>query len=172
MARAVMLFVLKLAVVSVVFFLLWKGSLPGGTEFWPGGVEELWFAWQMAVLRWLYGIFHLNAEIFNQAWQLARGYSLSIIPYLGLMVVGGPLKLRGRLLRGLYGLLIIAAWQICTPLILYFLQSTLGEGKSFFVGIFPVFMFSYALPFVLWVVFSRDRIEKWFTKRDSTPRTK
>jgi len=31
-----------------------------------------------------------------------------------------------------------------------------------------VFMFSYALPFVLWVLFSRERITQWFGSTSAT----
>ena len=169
MLRAVLLFILKLAAVSLVLFILWQGELPGGEAFWPDGLEGLWLAWQMAVLRWLYRVFGLNAETFNDAWLFARGYVLSVIPFLGLMIAGGPVRLKDRLLRTLYGLAVIGGWQVCTPLVLYVLRSHYGGGKTFFVGVFPVFMFSYALPFVLWVVFSRRRIEQWLAHVRPSP---
>lgn len=167
MIRAVLLFILKLALVSVALFILWQGELPGAGTFWPGGLEQLWLAWQMAVLRWVYRVFGMNGQTFNDAWLFARGYVLSVIPYLGLMIVGGPTGWRDRLLRGLWGLGVIALWQLITPLILYLLRGQYGGGKSFFIGVFPIFMFSYALPFVLWVVLSRRRIDQWLAQRQA-----
>jgi len=164
MVRAVLLFILKLAIVSAALFILWRGELPGAGAFWPGGVEQFWLAWQMALLRWLHRLLGMNAQTFNDAWLFARGYVLSVVPYLGLMIVGGPLSLRERLVRGLYGLGIIALWQVATPLVLYILRSHYGGGRTFFIGVFPIFMFSYALPFVLWVVLSRGRIEQWLAQ--------
>ena len=168
MVRAALLFIAKLVVVSIVLFALWQGSLPGLGEFWSGGMERPWMAWQKTVLLWFYQVFDLEKDAYNQAWRLARGYILSVIPFLGLMIVGGPPGIRRRLWWILLGLAVIGLWQLCTPLILYFLYVKFGGGKSFFVGIFPVFMFSYALPFVLWVVSSRNRIEQWFAHRQAS----
>ena len=167
MLRAALLLIGKLVLVSIALFVLWQGSVPALGEFWPGGLERPWMAWQKAVLLWFYQVFDLEKDTYNQAWRLSRGYILSVIPFLGLMIVGGPPGIRRRLLWSLLGLAIIALWQLCTPLILYILYGKFGGGKSFFVGIFPVFMFSYALPFILWVVSSRDRIEKWLSDRQT-----
>ncbi len=163
MARELMLLVLKLAAVSAILFIFWQGSLPGLGNFWPGGLEQYWLLWQKPVLRWFYRVLELNADSYNASWQLARGYVLSVIPFAGLMIVAGPPGWR-RLSWGVLGLAIIGCWQIATPLMLYLLQSRLGAGRSFFVGIFPVFMFSYSLPLILWVLFSRDRISRWFLR--------
>ncbi|MFC1475797.1 hypothetical protein ACFLQW_02195 [Candidatus Zixiibacteriota bacterium] len=163
MIRALVLLVLKLAGISAILFIFWQGSLPGLGTFWPGGLEQYWLSWQKPVLRWFYRVLELNADRYNTSWQLARGYVLSVMPFAGLMIVAGPAKWR-RLYWGVLGLAIIGCWQIATPLILYLLQSRLGGGRSFFVGIFPVFMLSYSLPLILWVLFARDRITQWFSR--------
>ncbi len=170
MVRPVLLFVLKLIAVSLVLFVLWQGAVPGLGSFWPGGLERPWLAWQKAVLRWFYQVLELDASTYNQAWRLARGYVLSVIPFVGLMMAAGPARVRQLLSRGLLGLAIIGCWQVLTPLVLYLLRSQYGGGKSFFVGIFPVFMFSYALPFILWILFSRDRIGRWFSQAKTSDR--
>lgn len=164
MTRALLLLALKLAMVAAVLFIFWQGTLPGLGNFWSGGLEQFWLSWQKPVLRWVYRVLSLDAATYNKSWQLARGYVLSVIPFIGLMIVAGPAGWR-RLTWGGLGLAIIGCWQTITPLILYLLRSQLGAGRSFFVGVFPVFMFSYSLPLVLWVLFSRDRIARLFSHR-------
>ncbi len=162
MMRVLAPLVLKLAAVSAALFILWQGTLPGNTAFWPGGLEQIWLAWQRPVLRWFYNAMNLDAATYNMSWQLARGYVLSVLPFVALMIVAGPAGWR-KAIFGLAGLVIIGCWQIITPPLLYLIRSQLGTGRSFYVGISPVFMFSYALPFVLWVIFSRDKIARWMT---------
>jgi hypothetical protein len=167
MLRILAPLVLKLAVVSAALFVVWQGAAPGLGTFWPGGLEQLWLSWQRPILRWVYGICALDAATYNTSWQLARGYVLSVLPFVALTIVAGPVGWR-RLTWGFTGLAIIGCWQLATPPLLYLLRSRLGSGRSFYVGISPVFMFSYALPFVLWVLFSRERVAGWFGAGTST----
>ena len=167
MIRILIPLVLKLAAVSAALFVLWLGTFPGVGVFWPGGLEQIWLSWQRPLLRVVYDLLELDADTYNKSWQLARGYVLSVLPFAALMLVAGP-RGRRRVGWGLLGVIIIGCWQLMTPPLLYLLRSRLGSGRSFYVGISPVFMFSYALPFVLWVLFSRERITQWFGSTSAT----
>lgn len=121
-------------------------------------------SWEAALLRWLRDLWQLDGNLLNQSWVLMRGQTMSVIPYLVLMVVLGSRKLLRRLIGGGAGLAAIGLWQVLTPLVLYGLAQLSSSERVFFVGIFPLFMLSYSLPFVLWLVFSRDRLHDLFSK--------
>ena len=141
MRRTLVLFVLKLVAASALFYVVWE---------WQG---QVWYAVLFReVALPVYGLFGITPESLREALNVTVERFYNILPFLSLMAAAWGISWRRRIIGILAGGVTILAWHIVFTAVVRGILSAHHFDPIAYRQLSPLFLFSDALPFVLWVV--------------------
>lgn len=152
MKEKLWLFVVKFILVSAPLFLLWQ---------WKGE------GWYLVFVNHLYSyifarILGLNIQFFAPPVAVF----LSLLAFVSLMIIAIGMSLRTKALRLLMGLLIMVLWHVILVEAVYLLHEGPGVPSPAFEKLSgPLYIFTGALPFVLWILLAREQVAGLFQRR-------
>jgi len=155
MKEKLWLFIVKFILISAPLFALWH---------WKG--QDWYLVFLDHLYRWLFiemagfniRFFAAPVDIFN-----------NLIPFVSLMIITKEFKLKTRLSRLVWGLLILIVWHMVLTEAVYLLHDDYGvPSKSYEKLSVPLYLFSETLPFVMWILLARKQIAGLFLRRKRT----
>jgi len=152
MKEKLWVFIVKFVAVSLTLFALW---------YWKGQTYYIKILDGLLtfVLITLSGLdieyFSYPVDIFN-----------NLIPFVSLMIITRDMKLRQRISKLGWGLLILILWHIILSQAIYLLHDQYQRAAELYEKLsVPLYLFSETLPFLLWILFARKQVVDLFMPR-------
>lgn len=147
MKRKLLRFFLSLIIVSAVL-----------TWFWFNGAQVSYALLFKPVAQFTFRL--LN--IYKSGVKLVIEHFTNIIPFIALSVSLPDVKIRKRLLRLLYGLLILMMVHFILIIAISRIYTSYELSPTAYKYMFPLFIINDALPLVLWFLFFSEEILRLF----------
>ena len=149
MKEKLLWFIAKFLIVSFVLFALW---------LWK--VEALYLYFLNGVIYPILTFFTLTIRYYYSPTE----FFYSLIPFISLMIITQGVKLKKRLVYSVLGFLIIMGWHVlCYEIVFELHQRYLHRKRFLDFAMKPFYLFSAALPFILWLVFLKNRLWTLFS---------
>ena len=146
------LFIVKFILISAPLFLLWR---------WKG--ED----WYLVLVNHLYSyIFAIILGLNIQFFAPPVAVFLSLLAYISLMIIATGMSVRTKVLRLSAGLLNMVFWHVILVEAVYLLHEGPGVPSPAFEKLSgPLYIFTGALPFVLWILLAQEQVAGLFQRR-------
>jgi len=152
MKEKLWLFIVKFILVSAPLFALWH---------WKGQGWYLVFLNHLLTLL-LIKIAGLNIQYFPSPVDIFN----NLIPFVSLMVITRDIRLKTRLSRLAWGLLILIVWHMILTEAVYLLHDEYGVPSQAYEKLsVPLYLLSGTLPFILWILFANKQVAGLFVRR-------
>lgn len=141
MRKNLTLFVIKLIAASACLYVLWE---------WKG---QRWYAlfFRQAALA-AYGLIGVQLAALRDALNITAERFFNILPFLSLMIAAWGITWQRRIIGTIAGLVILLVWHLSFTLVVQSIFNAHHFDQTAYKLLSPWFLFSDALPFVLWVV--------------------
>lgn len=150
MKRKLLRFFLSLIVVSAVL-----------TWFWFNGAQVSYALLFKPMAQFTFRLL----KIYKSGVKLVIEHFTNIIPFIALSVSLPDVEIRKRLLRLLYGLLILMVVHFILIIAVSGIYATYELSPTAYKFMFPLFIINDALPLVLWFLFFSEEILRLFRPR-------
>jgi hypothetical protein len=141
MRRILLPFVLKLIAASVLLYLVWE---------WKGRV------WYVLLFRDvatpICSLLGKELGTLRDALAITIDRFYNILPFLSIMVAAWGITWKRRVIGALIGFAVLVLWHVAFTLIVDAIITAHGLDATAYKELSPWFLFSDALPFVLWVI--------------------
>ena len=152
MKEKLWLFIIKFMLVSVPLFALWH---------WKGQDQYL-ILFNHLLTFLLITIAGFNIQYFPAPVDIFN----NLIPFVSLMIITKEFKLKTRLSRLAWGLLILIGWHMILTEAVYLLHEGYQMTSQAYQKLsVPLYLFSETLPLVLWVFFALKQVAGLFLRQ-------
>ena len=152
MKEKLWLFIVKFILVSAPLFLLWH---------WKGE------GWYLVFLNHVCTFLFIRILGFDiRFFAPPAPVLLSLLAFVSLMIIAIGMSVRAKALRLLVGLLIMVFWHVILVEAVYLLHEGPGVPSPAFEKLSgPLYIFTGALPFVLWILLAQEQVTGLFQSR-------
>jgi len=151
MREKLWLFIAKFLLVSLPLFVLW---------YWKG--QDLYIS---ILDDSLYFFLHTLLGV-NSDFTFPKDIFNNLIPFVSLMVITSGMKFKKRVTKLGWGLLILILAHVVLSKLIYLLCPEPGVVSRWYEKLsVPFYLFSEALPFLLWILFARKQVVDLFMPR-------
>lgn len=158
MRKTLILFVVKLMLASACLYAVWE---------WKG---QLWYAlFFRQVALGVYGIAGVELASLRDALDITINRFFNILPFLSLMVAAWGISWRRRIVGTLCGFAVLICWHLAFTVIVESILDAHHFDPTAYKLLSPWFLFSDALPFVLWVIISYKPLTDLLPSRSTVP---
>ncbi len=165
MKEKLWLFIAKFILISALLFVFWHltGALERTGTSTPFGEP----GWYLMFLNYVLSLLLIKLAGFNiQYFPAPKPVLLNLIPFVSLMIITRGIKLKIRVSRLTWGLLILIGWHLVMTMAVYLLHEGYHVPSQAYEKLsVPLYLFSGTLPFILWILFANKQVAGLFVRR-------